>query len=206
MTKLVEDVGEGGGPVVTQVEERVSDSGGGVVFDAFGRFGLVALLALLVVAFSVLEPASFATADNYRSILDGQTPVVLLAMAALLPLVMGHFDLSVAANLGFAQVLVVGLIGYQDVPVAVAIPFALAASALVGLINGLLVVRLHLGSFIATLASGSILGGVQLHPDRPWIPVGCAEPGRPHRHHHPGAVDVAYPFPGRQEDVRRRCE
>lgn len=130
--------------------------------DGLGRYALVLVLVLMFVAFSIARPESFGTFDNARAILNNQITIVFLALAVTLPLVVGEFDLSVASTFGFAQMLTVGLVMQHDVPVPVAVALALATSAVVGLANGIAITRFGISSFIATLASGSILSGAAL--------------------------------------------
>jgi ribose transport system permease protein len=124
------------------------------------RYGLAVILVLLVVGFSLLRPSSFATWDNYRSILNNQAVVVLLALGAMLPLIVGEFDLSVSGVLGVAQALVTGLCALQGLPPGLAVVLAVLAGAAIGLINGLVIVKLRINAFVATLASGTIMGGL----------------------------------------------
>jgi ribose transport system permease protein len=116
----------------------------------------------LVGLFSILRPSSFGTTENLSGILSTQTVPVILAISVLLVLVIGHFDLSGAANLGLAQVLVIGLITVSGWTPAAAILFAVGISTVLGAINGLIIVRFKVGSFITTLATSTIIFGVQL--------------------------------------------
>jgi ribose transport system permease protein len=127
-----------------------------------GRFGVVAILVVIATVFSVLRPSSFATWENYRAILNTNSEVVILALGAMLPLIAGEFDLSVPANAGFANVVVLGLTVNQGLDAWVAIVVAIAASALVGLANGIIVVYLRVSAFIATLGMASILEAIDL--------------------------------------------
>jgi ribose transport system permease protein len=127
-----------------------------------GRFALVFVLLILVGIFGGLKPQTFLTADNLKSILTNETSTLFLAFAAMLPLIVGQFDLSIASVFTFTQVMVVGLPLKGGTPVGLAIAVALGGALLVGLINGLLVVRGQISSFIVTLATGSIVGGVTL--------------------------------------------
>jgi ribose transport system permease protein len=127
-----------------------------------GRFALVLILVLLAVVFSIARPESFGTWDNFKAILSNQVVVVFIAFAATLPLIVDEFDLSVAAVFTWSQVILVGLVLQHDWPVAPAIGVALASAVVIGLINGIAVVRFQINSFIATLASGSILTGATL--------------------------------------------
>src|SRR5262249_3915874 len=109
--------------------------GSSLVSEA-GRFGVPAILRLLAPFLSIARPSSFATWENYRAILNTNSEVVILALGAMLPLIAGEFDLSVPANAGFANVVVLGLTVNQGLPTWAAIVVAIAASALVGVANG----------------------------------------------------------------------
>jgi len=127
-----------------------------------GRYGLVILLIGLVISFSIAMPDSFATVTNFRSILDNQSVIVLLALAAMLPLIVGEFDLSVAAVLGLTQTFSIGLAANQGLPTPIAVVLGLIVGLLVGIANGLVVVGLKVNSFVATLASATVIGGIVL--------------------------------------------
>jgi ribose transport system permease protein len=125
-----------------------------------GRYGMVFLLLILLIVFSALRPESFATWQNYRSILDNQTVIVLLAMATMVPLIVGQFDLSVAATLSLSQTLALGLASAHGWPVLLSLAVAVLVGGAVGLFNGLVVVKLKVSAFIATLASATLVGGL----------------------------------------------
>jgi ribose transport system permease protein len=71
----------------------------------------------------------------------------------------GEFDLSVGAVASLGGV-VAALLAVRLVPVPVAFLAAVLAGGLVGLVNGLVVTRFRVLSFITTLAMGTILGGL----------------------------------------------
>jgi ribose transport system permease protein len=75
-------------------------------------------------------------------------------------LIAGEFDLSVAANFGFCELLVAGLIINQGLPWGAAVVVALLIGGALGLANGLLVVVFKLNSFIATLGSATVIAGL----------------------------------------------
>jgi len=126
----------------------------------FARYGLAVILLLLLVGFSLAKPSSFATWNNYRSILNNEAVVVILGLAAMMPLIVGEFDLSVAGILGVAAALATGLTSLQGLPTGLAVALALLAGAALGLANGLIVVRLKISAFVATLASSTVMGGL----------------------------------------------
>jgi ribose transport system permease protein len=123
------------------------------------RYGLALILLGLLVGFSLAKPESFATIDNYRSILNNQAVIVLVALAAMMPLIVGEFDLSVAGVLGVSQALVCGLCALQGLSPVLAVPLALLAGSVLGLVNGLIIVKLKINAFVTTLASSTVMGG-----------------------------------------------
>ncbi len=122
-------------------------------------WGLLALLVVLLVAFSALKPDTFPTYFNFRAIVNNKSVQAILALAVFVPMTASHFDLSVGFLLGIAQVLVIGLQGSGLAwPAAAGIVLLLGAA--VGLANGLLVTVVGIDSFIATLGTGTLIYGI----------------------------------------------
>ncbi|HEX6010475.1 MAG TPA: ABC transporter permease [Geminicoccaceae bacterium] len=130
------------------------------LLHAFSVWNLLILLVLLVALFAVLKPDTFLTAFTFRSMANSRSINALLALAVMIPLAANQFDLSVASVLGIAQVLANGLQTQQHLPWQLAVLLVLALGAVVGLINGLLVTRARINSFIATLGTGTVLLGL----------------------------------------------
>lgn len=125
------------------------------------NYSLPLILAALVVGFTLLEPQTFGTLANMKTILASNSVVAILALGALLPLVVGQFDLSVGANLGLAAILVTGLPSRYDVDPTTAIIVAIGASTVVGVVNGVLVAHGKIDAFVTTLGmSVLVTGGV----------------------------------------------
>lgn len=120
------------------------------------------LLVALVLVFSILRPATFASWENARAILLTQSVLAVLSVAVLLPLIIGEFDLSVGANLGLGAVVIPGLIVKQGLSVPVAIVLGLLVCTGVGLVNGLLVAKVKITAFIGTIAIATVISGVVL--------------------------------------------
>jgi simple sugar transport system permease protein len=86
----------------------------------------------------------------------------LLAVGACLLMIAGEFDLSIGSMIGFAGMMVAIPSVYFHWPIYLAILFAFVASMLLGALNGYLVMRTRLPSFIVTLAFLFILRGLTL--------------------------------------------
>lgn len=124
------------------------------------RFALILVWIGVIVVFGALRPDTFLTGANLQTILGSQAVLVVLALALVIPLTAGDYDLSVAATLSLSTMVVAILNVNHGVPIVVAILLALAAGLLVGLINGSLVVLLGMDPFIVTLGTGTVVSGV----------------------------------------------
>ena len=123
-------------------------------------WNLLILLILLILVFAALKPDTFLTPFTFRSIANSRSINALAALAVMVPLAANQFDLSVASVIGIAQVLANGLQTQQHLPWGVAVALVLLLGTVVGTINGLLVTRFQISSFIATLGSGTVLLGL----------------------------------------------
>lgn len=132
---------------------------GALVTRAVSVWGLLVLLILLIVVFSLLKPDTFLTYFNIRSILSNKSVQALVALSVFIPMASNQFDLSAGFNVGISQVLAIGLQG-QGLPWWAAVLVVLLMGAFVGLANGFLVTRVKIDSFIATLGTGTVLYGL----------------------------------------------
>ncbi len=126
------------------------------------RFGALFVLIGLIVFFSLLLPATFPTYENLTTILTTQDVLAILAIGLLVPLAAGEFDLSIGFVLGFTGMevaVLTGVLHWHPVP---AIVLTLATAVFIGLTNGLLVVRVGINAFIATLGVGTVLSGLTI--------------------------------------------
>ncbi|MFE7276699.1 ABC transporter permease [Streptomyces sp. NPDC057623] len=125
-----------------------------------GAYGLLALTGLLFLLFSLTLPRTFPTLDTVDSILSNQSIPAVMALAAMVPVVTGAFDLSIGYGLGLAHVMVMQLIVIDGWPWPLACLTVIVAGAVVGVLNGVIVVFGRIDSFIATLGTGSMLYAV----------------------------------------------
>jgi ribose transport system permease protein len=126
------------------------------------RVSALYLLAFLVVLFGVWIPETFLTATTFKVVAADLVVVGILGLAVLVPLVAGVFDLSVGSMLAFSLVIVSAFAQHGVLDPVTGSVIALAACAAVGLLSGLVVVRLRVNSFIATLAVSQILTAATL--------------------------------------------
>jgi ribose transport system permease protein len=119
--------------------------------------GLLLLTIVLVIVFSVTLPNTFPTLLTAQSILSDRSTIAFLALAEMIVISAGQFDLSIGYGIGLAHILAVGLQVKSGVPWPVAIVIVLLLGGLIGLVNGVLVRFAKIDSFIATLGVGTIL-------------------------------------------------
>lgn len=115
-----------------------------------GEVGVIAAALLLTLFFYLLEPA-FLSARNVRAILNVVSFVGIIAIGQTILLVAGEFDLSVGSVAGLSAVISAKLMTALALPVSVALIGGVGVGLLLGLTNGLVVVKLGIPAFIQTL-------------------------------------------------------
>jgi ribose transport system permease protein len=120
--------------------------------------GVITLLIAVCVISAFVLP-TFLTGTNVTNLLGSSVTVMILAMGMTVVLVSGGIDLSIGAVMALcAGVTAQTLLG--GMPLIVAFIAALVVGVVVGIGNGLLVTRLKLPDFIATLAMLGIASGI----------------------------------------------
>jgi simple sugar transport system permease protein len=120
--------------------------------------------ALLVFAFFLLvAPTSgMFSADGIMNWTVVSAQLGIIAVGASLLMIAGEFDLSLGSMIGFAGMMMAIPAVYFGVPVWLAIVFAFAGALALGALNGYIVIRTGLPSFIVSLAFLFILRGLTI--------------------------------------------
>lgn len=129
--------------------------------------GLLALLGVLFLTFSLYLPGRFATHDTLVSMMFQLPELGLLALAMLFPLLSGGFNLAIIATTNMAALLMAWIMttyvdasgGNAGLIVALAMLAGLVAVVLVGAITGYLVATLNTHPILVTLGTMSIISG-----------------------------------------------
>jgi ribose transport system permease protein len=127
---------------------------------AFDRIGAVYVWLGIIVLFSLWVPETFPNLDTAKQILNANAITALAAMSITIPLAARVFDLSFAGVMTLTGVAVAHLIAKDGIPVVPAIAIALAIGIGIGVINAVVVVIMRIDSFIATLATGSLIAAL----------------------------------------------
>lgn len=131
--------------------------------DFAARYAVIGVWVLMAALFAMLIPQLFLTQGSFRTIFGGQQALVFLAAALLVTIIVGEFvDMSIASNFGLAAILVPVLHVNHQWDVWLAALAALVVSTLVGLVNGLLVVKVGVNTIVVTLGMGTFLLGIAL--------------------------------------------
>jgi D-xylose transport system permease protein len=126
---------------------------------------LPVILAIVIVAIGFqIENSKFLSAQNLVNLFEQSTVYMLLAIAEIFALLLGEIDLSVGLVMGLGSVVVAELVQPTGAnwPWWAAIIVTLIACGAFGAIQGTLVARLKMPSFIVTLGGLLILEGVAI--------------------------------------------
>lgn len=127
----------------------------------FDRFSGLYIWAAFIIIFSVWQPSLFFTSLTLHSVAADKSVLALLGLALLIPLIAGVYDLSVGATVNFVTILVVLLVE-DGWGMWSAMTAGIVAGAIIGTINGFIVVKLKVSSFIATLGMASVIAAFQV--------------------------------------------
>ncbi len=119
---------------------------------------LVGLLVLCI--FLSISTDAFLSLRNGLNILDQITVLGIMAVGMTFVILIGGIDLSVGSVLALSMMVMGWTANIAGMPMPLAVVFALAASAVSGLLVGLLVTMFRVPAFIATLAMMSAARGV----------------------------------------------
>lgn len=127
-----------------------------------GSLPVIAGLVIIWTVFTSLNPV-FLSADNLVNLLFDCSTVGVISLGIVCVLMVGQIDLSVGSMSGFASALLGMLWVNHGWPVLLAIVVAILVGAVVGAIYALLLNRLGMPSFVATLAGLLAILGMQLY-------------------------------------------
>jgi ribose transport system permease protein len=129
--------------------------------DAMQRIMAFGALIVLFVGFSIASPY-FRTFDNFVGILLATAVNGVLALGATFVIITAGIDLSVGTVMTFSAVMTGVFITNMGLPIPVGILGGLMAGGLAGITNGLVISRMKIPPFIATLGMLYITKGLSL--------------------------------------------
>lgn len=122
-------------------------------------FWVTVALLIICVVMSVLQPTSFASAENFFNITRNFSFIGIIALGMTVVIATGGIDLSVGSIMGLTAVSC-GLMLEAGYPAWAAVSVGLLAGALIGFINGVIIAYLDVSPFVTTLGMLSIARSV----------------------------------------------
>jgi ribose transport system permease protein len=128
--------------------------------SSLGRELRAVWMLLFVCLILFIATPLFLTGDNLLNVLLATSVTALLAAGQTYVIILGEIDLSVGAILGISSIVTAFVLQGHSLVLGLLAGWAVGIAA--GLVNGLLVTKLRMPSFIATLAMMSVLAGLTL--------------------------------------------
>ncbi|MEA5456756.1 ABC transporter permease [Sinomonas sp. JGH33] len=122
---------------------------------------LIGTVAVFVF-FAIFGGGQFLSSGGAASWLNVAAELGIVAIPVGLLMIAGELDLSVGSVIAASSMTTAIISGYWGLPTAVGIVAALVVGGLVGFVNGLVVTRTNVPSFVVTLATNFGLAGITL--------------------------------------------
>lgn len=122
------------------------------------NYGIVWLTVILFVALAATTP-NFLSADNFRNILDQQSIVLIVAVFVTMLLISGNFDISIGAIYTLVPLVALRVFDASD-SVFLLVLVGIVVGVLAGSVNGAIVTKGRINSFVATLATALVFFGI----------------------------------------------
>ncbi len=126
------------------------------------ELGAFAGVVLVIIFFGITADASMFSLAGFMNFMSPAAQLGILAIGAALLMIGGEFDLSVGSMIAFAGLFFGACVVTFGIPLYISIPLTFVFAAVVGSINGQIVLRTGLPSFIVTLAFLFIFRGLSL--------------------------------------------
>jgi ribose transport system permease protein len=143
---------------MSNIDEKAKRNNGGWKLFVKEWVILILLLALVLICSLCLE--KFRTTNNIMNILRQASFTAIIAMGEFFVILTGQMDMSVSSVIGMVSIFFAGFVVKLGMPVWLALAIVLAIAAIVGVVNGVLVVYGKMPSFIATLVVMNVVRGI----------------------------------------------
>lgn len=124
------------------------------------EFSVLTPLLVIIAITTIIRP-DFLSGSNFSAMFTQIPFIAITALGASFPLMTGNVDISTGRVAGFAGIIMSTLVVDAGWGAGPAIMVALLCCAVVGLLNGVLVVRLGVPDFVATMGTLYIVGGAR---------------------------------------------
>jgi ribose transport system permease protein len=126
----------------------------------FERVALLLVWLGLIAVYGVAMPQSFLTWGNFSILFASYAPAAMLALAIIVPLTAGDYDLSVGATLTLCSAIIGVLNVWMHLPILLVLAIVVVTGVLVGLVNSLFILFFRIPSLVVTLGTTSVMTGL----------------------------------------------
>lgn len=147
---------------IEKPDERLKTESFGAKIMKRPELGAIAGVVLVVIFFLATADSAMFTLSGIMNFMTPAAQLGILAIGAAMLMIGGEFDLSIGSMVAFAGLFFAACVVTWGLPLVLAIPLTFVFAAMVGAINGVIVIRSGLPSFIVTLAFLFILRGLSL--------------------------------------------
>src|SRR6476619_7298346 len=146
--------------MVAEVKQNRAFVTPAILHSWFNRLGPVLGLVLVILIFSILmkTPERFLSPNNLRIVLSQTVIVAIGAIGMTMIIISGGIDLAVGSTIALTGV-ITALGIHSGLAPSTALASGILVGGLVGLINGLVITRLKVVPFIATLGMLGVARG-----------------------------------------------
>ena len=120
------------------------------------------VILVFVIFFLIARDSGMFSSDGVMNWLVVSSQFAILAVGACLLMIAGEFDLSIGSMIGFAGIIIAVTSVHYHWPVSLSILFTFACTMSLGFLNGYIVIRTGLPSFIVSLAFLYMLRGLTI--------------------------------------------
>ena len=122
-------------------------------------YGTIIALLVIIMIFGVLKPAAFLTLKNFINISRQMAALTIISIGATMVMVVNEFDLSVGSMASLGGVMA-ALMAVAGIPVGAGFLLTVLVCMAIGWINGYIVAKFKVLSFITTLCISTVLDGL----------------------------------------------
>jgi len=121
-------------------------------------YGTIFSLLLIIIIFGAIKPGAFFSSINFWNVTRQMAILAVISLGTTLIMNVEEFDLSIGTIASFSGVLS-AILAINGTPFIVALILGVSLSALIGFINGFIVTKFRVMSFIITLAMSRVIYG-----------------------------------------------
>lgn len=129
------------------------------IVEIVKKYTIVLVLIGLAILFGIIKPVFFSW-QNFVNILTQQSYVIIAAVGLSFVMISGGMDLSIGYQMSMVGIITTMCMMWYNIPIIICIIIGLATGVIMGLINGIVAVKLKVHPLIITLGTMTIYQGI----------------------------------------------